>query len=164
MARLGHFGIARTHRTLLDQNVIMLEGFDASQCPACLSVKRRKGHPSKPPDPSQFSYFGQHIDSELAGPFPEIPHGFTHAVNFVDRYSRLYAVYFLRGTKHPNVLNAAQTFVREHAHLLTRTRKRGIVDEWHTDNGPECWAAETQHRQSFSVPEVHETNPSAKRC
>jgi transposase InsO family protein len=58
-------------------------------------------------------------------------------------------VYFLRGTKHPNVLNAAQTFVREHAHLLTHTRKRGIVDEWHTDNGPEYtssdmdrWAAE----------------------
>eukprot|EP00962_Isochrysis_galbana_P061903 scaffold47470_cov365-Isochrysis_galbana.AAC.1 len=28
----------------------------------------------------------------------------------------------------------------------------------------ERWAAEMQHRQSFSVPEVHETNPAAERC
>jgi transposase InsO family protein len=50
------------------------------------------------------------------------------------------------------VLNAAQSFVNDHSSLLTHTRQRGVVDEWHTDNGPEFtskgverWAAEMQH-------------------
>jgi transposase InsO family protein len=170
-ARFGHFGVARVHRTLSESKIDALRGFDTSSCTACLSVKRRKGHPSKPSDQPELKYFGQRIDSDIAGPFPESPHGFTHAINFVDRFSRLYAVYFLRGTKHPNVLHAAELFIKDHAYLLVHTRQRGCVDEWHTDNGPEFtstdmerWAAEMQHRQSFSVPEVHETNPSAERC
>lgn len=170
-ARLGHFGIARVHRTLTDNNIDILKNFDARTCMACLSVKRRKGHPSKPSNRTIFRHFGHRIDSDLAGPFPESPHGFTYAINFVDRYSRFYAVYFLRSTKHPNVLHAAQIFVKDHSHMLLHTRQRGTVDEWHTDNGPEFtsndiakWAAEMQHRQSFSVPDVHETNPAAERC
>jgi hypothetical protein len=67
----------------------MLKGFDASSCTACLAVKRRKGHSSKLSNPIEFKYFGQRIDSDIAGPFPESPQGFTHAVNFVDRFSRL---------------------------------------------------------------------------
>jgi hypothetical protein len=65
----------------------------------------------------------------------------------------------------------AQGFVRDHTYLLTHTLKPGTVDEWHMDNGPEFTsgdmdrlAAEMQHQQSFSVPEVHEMNPSAERC
>eukprot|EP00962_Isochrysis_galbana_P060843 scaffold35793_cov124-Isochrysis_galbana.AAC.3 len=42
-ARLGHFGIARVHRTLADHKIDALKGFDSRNCAACLSVKRRKG-------------------------------------------------------------------------------------------------------------------------
>ena len=55
-------------------------------------------------------------------------HGITYAINFCDRYSGMYAVYFMRGREHPNVLNAAKMFTRDHVHLLTSTRVRGVID------------------------------------
>ena len=60
----------------------------------------------------------------------------------------MYSVYFMRGRDHPNVLNAAKTFTRDHAHLLTSTRVPGVIDPWHYDNAGEfidgkveAWAA-----------------------
>jgi len=88
------------------------------------------------------------VDTDSVGPIRESEHGFTYAICFVDRASRLYAVYFMRGRAHPNVLNCAKTFARDHAHLLTHTRKKGVVDLWHTDGAGEflgskleAWAA-----------------------
>jgi hypothetical protein len=69
-ARLGHFGIARIHRTLIDHRIDALKGFNAGTCTASLAVKRRKGHPSKPTNSIEFKYFGQRIDSDIAGSFP----------------------------------------------------------------------------------------------
>jgi hypothetical protein len=45
-------------------------------------------------------------------------------------------VYCLRGTKHPNVLHAAQSFVSDHAYLLTHAhpsawgRRRVAHRQW----------------------------------
>ncbi len=98
-------------------------------------------------------------------------HGFTHIINFVDRYSRLFAVYFLPNLKQPNIVDSARAFVRDHGHLLLRTLRPGTVDLWHTNNGTEfqnadidLWATEMGLRRSYSVPEVHATNGAAERC
>jgi len=102
----------------------------------------------------------------------ESNHGFTYyAINFVDRSSRLYAVYFMRGREHPNILDAAKTFMRDHAHLLTKTRVPGVVDLWHCNNAGEftdakleAWAAAQGIQRSFSTEDVHESNGAAERC
>ena len=76
----------------------------------------------------------------------------------------------MRGRAHPNVLNCAKNFARDHAHLLKHTRKKGVVDLWHTDGAGEfldskleLWAAALGTQRSYSVLEVHECNASAER-
>ena len=159
--------------TLQKQNISGYRSFKPESCTACLNVRNRRGPPAHqtPPIKSKLSYYGERIDSDTAGPFPESVHGFTPAMNFVDRYSRLFAVYFLRDLKQPNIVNAVRAFVRDHGHLLLRTLRPGTVDLWHTDNGTEfqnadidLWATEMGLRRSYSMPEMHETNGAAERC
>jgi transposase InsO family protein len=172
--RLGHLSIGRVHKTLMELGI---NGYsarhDPKACDACLSTRRRNGHPSRPTTAAAGLYpeFGSRIDTDIMGPLAESDQGFTYAINFVDRSSRLYAVYFMRGREHPNVLDAAKTFMRDHAHLLTKTRVPGVVDLWHCDNAGEftdmkleAWAAAQGIQRSFSIAEVHASNGAAERC
>jgi len=70
-----------------------------------------------------------------------------------------------------NVLNAVKIFVRDHAHMMTDTLKPGVPDVWHCDNefvfldeAVDIYAANVGIHRTFSVKEVHETNPAAERC
>jgi len=172
--RLGHLSLGRVHKTLKELGI---KGYSARHnpkaCHACLSNRRRNGHPRQPAGDAREKYpeFGMRIDTDIMGPMTESDHGFTYAINFVDRSSRLYAVYFMRGREHPNVLDAAKTFMRDHAHLLTKTRVPGVVDLWHCDNAGEftdakleAWAAAQGIQCSFSTEDVHESNGAAERC
>jgi len=69
------------------------------------------------------------------------------------------------------VLDAAKTFMRDHAYLMTKTRVPGVVDVWHCDNAGEftdskveSWTAAMGILRSFSIEDVHETNGAAERC
>jgi len=122
--RLAHLSLGRVHKTLSDLGI---KGYssrhDPKSCLASLATRCRNRNPSKPnygqegQEEEHCGHFGQRIDSDLCGPFESSDHDFTYAINFVDRYSRLYAVYFLHGREHPNVLDAAKTFMRDHAYL-----------------------------------------------
>ena len=111
--------------------------FKPESCTACLKVRNRRRHPAHQmlPLKSKLSYYGERIDSDTAGPFPKSVHGFTHGINFVNRYSRLFEIYFLRDFKQPNIVDAARAFVRVHGHVLLRTLRPGTVDLWYTENG-----------------------------
>jgi len=117
-ARLGHYSLGRVHKTLSELGV---KGYssrhDPETCNAFLSTRRRSGHPARPTTGEVYTEFGKRIDTDISGPLPSSDHGFTYAINFVDRSSRFYAVYFMRGREHPNVLDAAKTFMRDYAHL-----------------------------------------------
>jgi len=112
--RLGHLSLGRVHKTLKELGI---KGYSARHnpkaCHACLSNRRRNSHPRQPAGDAREKYpeFGMRIDTDIMGPMTESDHGFTYAINFVDRSSRLYAVYFMRGREHPNVLDAAKTFM-----------------------------------------------------
>ena len=111
--RFGHYGTARVSLTLQKLGVSGYRSFKPESCTACLKVRKRKGHPAPGAQPTLApteppSHYGARIDSDTAGPFPESLQGFTHAINFVDRFSRLFSVYFFRGLKAPNISDAAR--------------------------------------------------------
>ena len=120
--------------------------------------------------PVEYTHFGQRVSSDTCGPFPASPQGYTHAVNFVDSYTKYSATYFLKDSDSSHVLLAAQTFIADHKQWLTNTRIPGVVDEWHTDNGTEFLAdnldtfcSELGTRRSMSVPYVPQRNANAER-
>ena len=57
-----------------------------------------------------------------------------YAINFVDYFSGVIAVYFLENGSSPEIVSAVRAFLRDYAHLLTDTRNPGVMDEWLTDN------------------------------
>jgi len=170
--RLAHFSVARINAARdrsSDPNHAHIS-MDPRSCPACSLNAKRKPSPKVAAAPTNYTHFGQRITSDTCGPFPESPHGYTHAINFYDCYSSHSVVYFLKNLDSANVLLAAKTFMSEHKHLLTNTSLAGVVDQWHTDNAGgfmsadvDTFCAELGTRRSFSVPHVHERNTYSER-
>ena len=170
--RLGHFNPGRIIDALRHRGYSISRGCDLGNCTACLLNRRRKGHPDHPTNARIYTHFGERISSDLCGPFPPSPHGFTFAINFVDHYSTVIAVYFLRDPVNAEqVINAARAFMRDHAHLLVKTRVACVVDEWHCDNGTQFTSASVEEfcavlaiQRTFSPADVHEGNAVAERA
>ena len=173
-ARLGHFSRDRVVGALRYKGYAFRPGSDRCICDACLLNRRRKGHPSHPTNRRVYTYFGERVASDLNGPIKLLPwsvHKFVYAINFVDYFSGVIAVYFLEKGDSAEILGAIRAFLRDHAHLLTKTRRPGIIDEWLTDNASYftselidelCTVLAIQH--FFSSPDIHEGNAVAERC
>ena len=164
-ARLGHFSVNRINKT-----VGATQAISHHHCEACALNGNRKPRPKTTSMPIEYTHFGQRVSSDTCGPFPASPQGYTHAVNFVDSYTKYSATYFLKDSDSSHVLLAAQTFIADHKQWLTNTRIPGVVDEWHTDNGTEFLAdnldtfcSELGTRRSMSVPYVPQRNANAER-
>ena len=162
-ARLGHYSVTRINKSLG-------HSIDPKHCEACALNANRKPRPKQASEPTTYTYFGQRIATDTAGPFPASPQGYTHAINFVDMYSKYSATYFLKNQDSSSVLLAVQTFVADHKHWLLNTTIPGAVDEWFTDNGTEfmsddidTFCTELGTRRSMSVPYVPQRNGSAER-
>lgn len=171
-ARLGHFSISRIRSAIGKIRGIDLNQFkghaDCADCAKGAMRSRRfakKNHKNKH---EKFTYFGQCVTSDLAGPFPESsPIGFIRAIVFFDRYSRYIAVYYLKSLEPGGVKASMQQYINDHKTLL----KNGTVSEWHTDNGSEFrsndlddFCAEFAIKRSFSVPYRSNTNAHAERA
>ena len=170
--RLAHFSVARINAALArsDDPEHTRINLDPRSCAACSLNAKRRPKPTAAAAPTNYTYFGQRVTSDTCGPFPESPHGYTHAINFYDCYSKYSVVYFLKGVDSSSILLATQTFMSEHKHLLTNTTTSGVVDQWHTDNAGgfmsddiDTFCAELGTRRSFSVPHVHERNTYSER-
>ena len=74
--------------------------------------------------PTVYSYFGQRVSSDTAGPFPESSSGFKYAVCFYDHFTKYVAIYFLRTHYGNEVLMALKSFVLDHK------RYQSVSAEW----------------------------------
>jgi len=144
-ARLGHFGRNKIIGPLRYRGYTFRPGSDRCECAASRLNRRRKGHPSQPTNRRVYTHFGERVASDLCGPFKLLPfsiHKFKFAINFVDYFSGVIAVYFLENGSSPEIVSAVRAFLRDYAHLLTDTRNPGVMDEWLTDrHSHHCTAA-----------------------
>ena len=120
--------------------------------------------------PTVYSYFGQRVSSDTAGPFPELSSGFKYVVCFYDYFTKYVAIYFLRTHYGNEVLMALKSFVLDHKRYLDKTKVPGVIDQWHTDNGTEFvttnideYCREVSTRHSMSPPYTPTRNASAER-
>ena len=134
---------------------------DRRSCEACMLNTRRKAVPKVTAKPTvyTYSYFGQRVSSDTAGPFPESSSGFKYAVCFYDHFTKYVAIYFLRTHYGNEVLMALKSFVLDHKRYLDKTKVPGVIDWWHTDNGTEFvttnideYCREVSTRHSMSPP------------
>ena len=173
-ARLGHFGRNKIIGPLRYRGYVFRPGSDRCECAACRLNRRRKGHPSQPTNRRVYTHFGERVASDLCGPFKLLPfsiHKFKFAINFVDYFSGVIAVYFLENGSSPEIVSAVRAFLRDYAHLLTDTRNPGVMDEWLTDNASYFTSELTDElcitlsiQRFFSSPDIHEGNALAERC
>ena len=169
--RLAHFSLSRirhAHGKVKGLNLDHYKGHD--NCEACAKGAIRSQRYSKKPKtdtPPLFTFFGECVTSDLAGPFPpSIVKEYIHAIVFFDRYSKYLAVYYLTSTQPTMVKSAFLQFISDHKNWL----KDGRVHEWYTDNGPEfrsneldAFCSEMSIRRSASVPYQPNTNAHAER-
>ena len=120
-------------------------------CDAC-----RQGGGKRKPFPKRFqqkfTYFGQRISSDLVGPLPASVHGEHYALCFVDSYSNLLSVYFLKTKSSEEVRAAFETYMSDHSELLKRSVTGDRKITWHTDNGGEFTSSDLDDFcQEFAV-------------
>ncbi|EOD21576.1 hypothetical protein EMIHUDRAFT_241028 [Emiliania huxleyi CCMP1516] len=152
-ARLGHFSRDRVVGALRYKGYAFRPGSDRCICDACLLNRRRKGHPSHPTNRRVYTYFGERVASDLNGPIKLLPwsvHKFVYAINFVDYFSGVIAVYFL-GRRAIPPKSLAQSWLTDNASYFTSE----LIDEL-------CTVLAIQH--FFSSPDIHEGNAVAERC
>lgn len=124
-ARLAHFNVHRIRAAMISRNIHSAHASPTKiSCAACSSNQRRSPHKKQKPQSRTYTFFGERVVSDTCGPFPPSPAGLRFAIIFVDMFSRLAAVYFLKSKSAPDVLLAAQTYVGDHKYLLTKTSVR----------------------------------------
>lgn len=169
-ARLGHFSISRIRAAIGKTTGMDLGPYQGHEnCELCARGGIRNQRFSKQAKTtSVYTFFGQCVATDLAGPFPtSTPNGFEYAINFVDKYSKHIAVYYLK-TAHSAASKAAMIqYISDHKNYL----KEGKVHEWFTDNGKEFrsndldeFCTEFLIRRGYSVPYKSNTNPLAERA
>ena len=178
-ARLAHFGVSRIREALKQCDGLPSSHYqhDPIRCPSCQiagahrnPIVRDRGTSKGKPPRSKATYkrFGEHVCSDLCGPFPKSANGFRYAIVFIDSLSKWVAVYFLHDKSPEGVLSAHKQFLSDHEVELRPNNRRVTV--WHTDNGGEfvsrdldAFCIEMATRRSFSIPHVPEHNATAER-
>ena len=113
---------------------------DPTTCEACMLNRTKKPVPTTvrgDASKTVYTYFGQRVSSDTAGPFPLSLGGFKYAICFYDHFTKHVAIYFIRSHYGNEVLAALKTFVLDHKRYLDKTKIPGVIDQWHTDNGTE---------------------------
>ena len=156
---LGHIGNQRRSvANVVIDGIAMsrLPIHDETSCPGCrlgntghALVKQRA--PSVSQDrasTSEFSHFGQQVESDICSGFaPSFPHLFTAMLNFVDRAGHESALSFLRAADSSEVCSALQAFVTANEHRLPD----GKIGLWKCDNSTTFLSSETQDAATFLV-------------
>ena len=187
-AALGHCSDKRIREAKISMGGVDLRSFhfDAAQCPGCRLGKTQeaprrgpstapsKGVPSaryyrSTPQPSTtgYTYFGQRFDTDLCTSMPASwPHGFTTMMNFCDRYSAEFMLFFLVQRTSGEVASSMADLERRCQHRL----KDGRVTRWHTDgdlafegSAVKEAAEELITRHTRSPPNASNKNPVAER-
>ena len=116
--------------------------------------------------PTEYTYFGERISSDLCGPFPKSIDGFTYALCFVDAATDYSALYLLKSKSSHEVRHAFDEFLTDHEEFLAHKKKV----TWHTDNGGEFMSHDLDEfcnefaiARSFSVPYAPPQNAQAER-
>ena len=159
--------------------------FDAADCIGCRlgktqeAPRRSLSAPSSGAPPARYNgsvpqpsttgyeYFGHRIDTDMCTSMPASwPHGFTTMMNFCDRHSAEFMLYFLINRSGSEAASALEEFERRCKHRL----KDGRVTRWHTDgelgfDGPDVKgvADELITRHTRSPPNAANKNPVAER-
>ena len=169
--RLAHFSTSRIRSAMGKITGFPLSDFKGhSNCEHCAKggIQTHRSKKKGPSSVNRFTFFGECIATDLAGPFPlSTPLAFTYAIVFYDRFSKYIAIYYLKNKDSAGAKAAMQQFMLDHKSWL----KEGRVHEWFTDNGTEFrssdldeFSAEFLIKRSYSVPYVHNTNPHAERA
>ena len=119
------------------------------------------------PSTTGYRHFGQRVDSDICTTMPvSWPHGYTSMLNFVDRHTAEYFLYFLAGNSSSEIGSA----LNEHCQKLHHRLPEGGIGQWHTDNekgfnDPEVSsvAEDLVRIHTKSVPYDSNTNPVAER-
>ena len=170
--RLGHFSMTRINSALKNNSSTRFGRIvhDSASCAACMMNRNRKVTPKTSAHPTVYTYFGQRVSSDTAGPFPKSPGGFIYVVNFYDHFSKHVAIFFLRSHEAAEILDCLKLFVLDYKAELQNTKVAGAVDEWFSDNGPEFessdiddFCREVGTRRAQSPPYTATRNASAER-
>lgn len=169
-SRFGHCSTRRLHKLVTRSTKFPTHtpfdlNHDPTDCDACQSGgMRRKAFPKREGNP--YTYFGEHLSSDLCGPLPKSITGEQYMLNIIDGHTNHLFIYHLRDKSSNAVKLAFEKFLTENKKYLPTDKPVG----WHTDNGGEFMSSDLEAfceefavKRSFSVPYAPPQNAHAER-